>query len=100
LKRNYTTNKIQKNKEKRPKKAFLMLKNNERGQKMIQVETNSQYRRAWEKRLQLEKRIKEFSRKNDVVYLDILKRKMRKYANKETTKTDIYCFILVNNHKF
>ena len=66
---------------------------------MIQVETKSQYRRAWEKRLQLEKRIKESNRISDINYLRILKYKIRKYANKEVTQTDIYWFIWGNNHK-
>ena len=65
---------------------------------MMKIETSFQYRNAWEKRLKLEKRIKEYSRKNDIVYLDILKRKMRKYANKEVTESDIYWFIWGNNH--
>lgn len=66
---------------------------------MMQIETKSQYRHAWEKRLQLETRIKETSRKSDIVYLDVLKRKIRKYANKEVTATEIYWFIWGNNHK-
>ena len=72
---------------------------NKGGKKMIQVETNSQYRRAWEKRLQLEKRIKKLHRKSDIEYLRILKHKIRKYSNKEVTQTDIYWFIWGNNHK-
>ena len=68
-------------------------------QKMIQIENKSQYHRAWEKRLQLEKRIKESHKISDIEHLRILKRKMRKYAKKEVTKTDIYWFIWGNNHK-
>lgn len=64
---------------------------------MIQVETKSQYRRAWEKRLQLEKRIKESHRKSDIEYLRILKYKIRKYSHKEITRNDILVLYLLKD---
>lgn len=64
---------------------------------MMQVETRSQYRRAWEKRLQLEKRINELNKKSDIEYLRILKHKIRKYANKEITKNDILVLYLLKD---
>lgn len=64
---------------------------------MMPIDNKLQYRRAWEKRLKLEKRIKELNRSCDKVYLDILKRKMRKYANKEVTKNDILVMYLLKD---
>lgn len=64
---------------------------------MMSIENNLQYRRAWEKRLKLEKRIKESNRKSDITYLWCLKRKMRKYANKEVTKNDILVLYLLKD---
>ena len=66
---------------------------------MIQVETRAQYKSAWEKRLQLEKRMKKSSKISDKECLRTLKRKMRRYANKEVTKSDIYWYMWGNNHK-
>ena len=65
--------------------------------KMMPIENNLQYRRAWEKRLQLEKRIKELNKKSDIEYLRILKHKIRKYANKEITKNDILVLYLLKD---
>lgn len=64
---------------------------------MMSIENRTQYRRAWEKRLKLEKRIKEFHRTNDITLLWCLKRKMRKYANKEVTKNDILILYLLKD---